>query len=982
MIYKKLVFITVIFISLLCTSKSVAQNKVTGVVTENDGLPIPGVSVILKGTTIGVSTDFDGKYTLSEGVNQNSVIVFSYIGFKTQEILVKGQSVINVDLQEDTSVLDEVVIVGYGSQLKKDITGSVSTIDSDSFESRPNTQVGSLLQGQSAGVQVISGSGKPSGGFSVRIRGTNSINASSEPLYVVDGVPTTDTRSINPSDIDTITVLKDASSAAIYGAQGANGVVLITTKRGTTSKPKVSLDIYSGVSQVWNTLPVLNGEQYRDLMTEMGLSTDWDNFTARTDWQEEIFQNGFSQNYQASVSGKTEGTSYFISGGHLTQEGAVRTSEIERSNFKINIDQDINDWLKIGTRIAYTSYKDVDINDNNNVNQGGVLLGALTTPSIIGVYNEAGMFTSNPFQNWENPLASTDGLDREYNNNRFLGNIYLEAKFIENFKYKFNYGIDNSNGVFDSFLDPFRTGFGAAIGGQGINNTDKKSYYIVENTLSYNNSFNKHTVEALVGSVTQKFTFENSSIQTRNFASASVTTPNGGSEIFDASAWKSERANASFLSRVNYSFDDKYLLTANFRADGSSVFGPNKRWGYFPSFSLGWRVSNEKFINKDGLINDLKLRAGWGLVGNDNINAYSYLGRVGSGANYPFGGVTQPGTFPGSIENLTLKWEESEQTNIGFDLSMLNNRLSVTADAYIKKTNDLLLNAPLPTTSGFDNAIRNIGEIQNKGIELALNTVNVNSDNFSWNTGFNISFNRNEVVSLVGQELLQGGITGGRGEASLVREGEPLGTLYGYIFGGVDPASGNAYYIDNEGNSTFNPTPEDRTIIGDANPDFYYGVTNTLNYKGFGLFVFLQGSQGNDMLNVTRIETEGMIDPKNQSTAVLDRWRQPGDITDIPRASFGNSDNSRVSTRFIEDASYLRFKTITLSYDLPKNLIEKLGITALKIYGTGENIFTITDYSGFDPEVNAFGGSNTVQGIDFGTYPQTRNLIFGINATF
>ncbi|WP_257018427.1 SusC/RagA family TonB-linked outer membrane protein [Winogradskyella pacifica] len=968
--------------SFWCANKSMAQSKVTGIVTENGIMPLPGVSVIIKGTTIGVSTDFDGKYAFSEGINDNSILVFSYLGFKTQEILVNGQSVIDVQLQEDASLLDEVVLVGYGSQLKKDITGSVSTIDSEAFESRPNTQVGSLLQGQTAGVQVISGSGKPSGGFSVRIRGTNSINASSEPLYVVDGVPTTDTRAINPSDIDTITVLKDASSAAIYGAQGANGVVLITTKRGTTAKPKVSLDVYTGVSQVWNTLPVLNGEQYRDLMTEMGLTTDWDSYTERTDWQDEIFQNGFSQNYQASVSGKTEGTNYFVSAGHLSQEGAVRSSEIARSNFKINFDQDINDWLKIGTRIAYTSYKDVDVNDNNSVNQGGVLLGALTTPSIIGVYNDNGMFTSNPFQNWENPLASTDGLDREYNNERFLGNIYLEAKFLENFKYRFNYGIDNSNGIFDSFLDPFRTGFGVAIGGQGISNTDKKSYYIVENTLSFNKRFNKHTVEALVGSVAQKFSYENSSIQTRNFASASVTTPNGGSELFDASAWKSERANASFLSRVNYSFDDKYLLTANFRADGSSVFGPNQRWGYFPSFSVGWRVSNENFMKEDSFINDFKIRAGWGIVGNDNINAYSYLGRVGSGANYPFGGAAQPGTYPASIENLELKWEESEQTNIGFDLTMFDNRVNLTADAYIKKTNDLLLNAPLPTATGFDNAIRNIGEIQNKGIEFALNTVNIQTESLSWKTGFNISFNRNEVISLVGQELLQGGITGGRGEASLVREGEPLGSLYGYIFGGVDPTTGDAYYVDKDGNSTFTPSADDRTIIGDANPDFFYGITSNLNYKGFGLFVFLQGSQGNDMLNVTRIDTEGMIDPKNQSIAVLNRWRQPGDITDIPRASFGNSDNSRVSTRFIEDASYLRFKTITLSYDLPQTIIDKLGITALKIYGTGENMFTITDYSGFDPEVNAFGGSNTVQGIDFGTYPQTRNVIFGINATF
>lgn len=977
--YHKIFFALLFFCQL-----AFSQTIISGKVTDNNNLPLMGVSVILQGSSIGTTTDFDGKYSLSDNIDENAILSFSYIGFEQQEIVIGNRSTINVQLIEETDYLDEVVVVGYGSQLKKDITGAVATIDSESFESRPNIQVGSLLQGQSSGVQVLSSSGKPSAGFSVRVRGTNSINASSEPLYVVDGVPTNDTRSINPSDIDAITVLKDASSAAIYGAQGANGVVLITTKRGTTSKPTVSIDTYTGFSQAWNTLPVLNGEQYRDLMTEMGQNprAGWDFYTARTDWQNEIFQNGFSSNYQASVSGKSASTNYFVSAGYLSQEGAVRSSELQRRNFKINLEQDINDWLKVGSRLAYTVYRDVDVNDNNSINQGGVLLGALSTPPIIGVYNADGTFTSNPFQNWENPLASTDGLDREFNDQRFLGNVYLEAIFLDGFKYRFNYGIDNNNGVYDSFLDPFRTGYGVAIGGEAIHSTSKKSYYIVENTLSYSKVFNKHNVEALVGSVAQKFRYEGSDITTRNFASDAITTPSGGAEIMSASAWKSERSNASFLSRINYSYADKYLITANFRADGSSVFGPDQRWGYFPSFSLGWRVSNEKFFGENTFVNDLKIRAGWGVVGNDNIDAYSYFGRVGTGANYPIGGAAQPGTYPASIENLELKWEEAEQTNIGIDVSLFNNRVSLTADAYIKKTKDLLLNAPLPTSTGFDSATRNIGEIENKGLEFALNTSNIETENLSWNTGFNISFNRNEVVDLVGQELLQGGITGGRGEPSLVREGEPLGTLYGYVFGGVDPATGDAYYIDVNGESTFAPKPEDRTIIGDANPDFYYGLTNSINYKGFGLFVFLQGTQGNDMLNVTRIETEGMIDPKNQSFAVVNRWRQPGDITNIPRASWSNSDNSRVSTRFIEDGSYLRFKTITLSYDLSQNILDKLGITSLKIYGTGENIFTITNYSGFDPEVNAYGGSNTIQGIDFGTYPQTRNLILGINVTF
>ena len=537
--YHKIFFALLFFCQL-----AFSQTIISGKVTDNNNLPLMGVSVILQGSSIGTTTDFDGKYSLSDNIDENAILSFSYIGFEQQEIVIGNRSTINVQLIEETDYLDEVVVVGYGSQLKKDITGAVATIDSESFESRPNIQVGSLLQGQSSGVQVLSSSGKPSAGFSVRVRGTNSINASSEPLYVVDGVPTNDTRSINPSDIDAITVLKDASSAAIYGAQGANGVVLITTKRGTTSKPTVSIDTYTGFSQAWNTLPVLNGEQYRDLMTEMGQNprAGWDFYTARTDWQNEIFQNGFSSNYQASVSGKSASTNYFVSAGYLSQEGAVRSSELQRRNFKINLEQDINDWLKVGSRLAYTVYRDVDVNDNNSINQGGVLLGALSTPSIIGVYNADGTFTSNPFQNWENPLASTDGLDREFNDQRFLGNVYLEAIFLDGFKYRFNYGIDNNNGVYDSFLDPFRTGYGVAIGGEAIHSTSKKSYYIVENTLSYSKVFNKHNVEALVGSVAQKFRYEGSDITTRNFASDAITTPSGGAEIMSASAWKSERS--------------------------------------------------------------------------------------------------------------------------------------------------------------------------------------------------------------------------------------------------------------------------------------------------------------------------------------------------------------------------------------------------------------------------------------------------------
>ncbi|MDX1718665.1 MAG: TonB-dependent receptor [Salegentibacter mishustinae] len=965
---------------LFCAGFMQAQTQtITGTVIDgSNNLPLPGANVVVKGTNNGTQTDFNGYFSFE--ADPNSTLVVSFIGFITEEVELNGKTAVEVTLNEDSQSLDQVVVVGYGSQQRRDITGSISTVDEEALDDRPNTQVGALIQGKAAGVQVISGSGKPSSGFSLRIRGTNSINASSEPLYVVDGVPTTDTRSLNPSDIQDITVLKDASSAAIYGAQGANGVVLITTKKGKSGKPQLNFDTYIGVSQVWNTLPVLNSEQYRDLMTELGRNTDWSRYTENTDWQNVIFENGLSSNYQLSISGKTEGTTYYLSGGYTKQEGAVRSSEMERYNFKVNLSQQVNDWLEVGTNLTYTQYSDVDVADNTSVNSGGVLLGVLSTPPNIGIYNEDGTFTSNPFQDWENPVASTDGSQRQYVNRRLLGNLYAEFTLLEGLKFKTNFGTDYSSATNDYFLDPFRTSYGRAMNGIGTYQTNLSNYYILDNTLTYKTELGKHEIEALAGSVYQKYKWENSFLERRNFASAEITTPNAGSELIAATADKAEKSNASFLARVNYDFDDKYLLTANFRADGSSNFGPENRWGYFPSFSLGWRISQENFMDTASIINDLKLRAGWGLVGNDQIGNYAYFGRVGSGGNYPIGGVVMPGTYPASIANENLKWEESEQMNVGLDLSLVKNRIQFTADAYIKNTRDLLLNAPLPRSTGFDNAIQNIGQLRNKGLEFQLSTINTTGE-FSWQSDLNISFNRNEVVDIVGQEIFAGGIAG-RGEVSLVREGEALGSFYGYVWGGVDPETGMAFYIDQNGESTFEPSADDRRIIGDANPDFFYGFTNTFSYKDFGLTVFLQGSQGNDIFNATRIETEAMIDSKNQSAAVLDRWREPGDITNIPRAESGNTDNSRLSTRFVEDGSYLRMKALTFSYNLPQSLTERLQLTRMKLYATGENLFTITDYSGFDPEVNAFGASNTAVGVDYGTYPQTRNLILGLNLTF
>jgi TonB-linked SusC/RagA family outer membrane protein len=469
---------------------------VKGQVTDQDGGILPGVNILIKGSTSGTTTDAEGNYSIE--ATAGSTLIFSFIGYASQEIVVGTNTTINVTMATDATTLSEIVVIGYGTQEKKDITGAVGLVDAKAFESRPNSQFGNLLQGKTAGVQVISASGKPSAGFSIRIRGTNSITASSEPLYVVDGVPSADTRTINPADIESITILKDASSAAIYGAQASNGVVLITTKKGNTETPKFEFNAYTGFSSVWKTKDVLNAEQYRDLMTELGQNTDWSRYQQNTDWQNEVFQNGRSQNYQLAVSGKSSKTTYYLSGGWSQQNGAVRSSTMDRFNFKVNLNQQVNDWLTFGTNLNYVRYHDVDVNDNNAVNQGGVILGMISTPPNIGIYNPDGTFTSNPFQDWENPIASTDGSKRYYKNQRLLGNIYGEIRFMPGLTFRSNLGIDYSNGMYDYFLDPFRTSYGRAKKGIATNSTNLMNFYIIDNTLNYQKTVGDHKLTALV----------------------------------------------------------------------------------------------------------------------------------------------------------------------------------------------------------------------------------------------------------------------------------------------------------------------------------------------------------------------------------------------------------------------------------------------------------------------------------------------------
>lgn len=972
---KKIFTALLTFVLLLMLQAKAQQISIKGIITDQQGQPMPGVTIKIKSTGQSVSANGLGNYAVSAG--DKDILIFSFVGFEEWQEAINYRKEINVTLVAKNKQLNEVVVVGYGTQKRKDITGAVSTVSKKDFENRLNTQLGSMLEGKAAGVQVVNSSGKPSAGLAIRIRGTSSISAGAAPLYVIDGVPSSDQRAINPDEIESISILKDASSAAIYGASGANGVVLITTKHGS-GKPSVSVTAYNGGSKVWKKLDVLNADQYKALMTEMGYVTDFTKYPANTDWQNKVFQNGTSQNYQVAASGKTDKTSYYVSGGWIQQNGAVRSSTMDRYNFKVSLDQNVNNWLVVGANIAYSRWHDRDVNDNTNVSAGGVILGALTTPPILDVYNADGSFTNNPFQQWENPLAATDGSLRGYYYSRIFGNLYAEATLLPFLKFRSSLGTQNLTGKFDSFRDPYTTNSGRSNVGLGQSNIDLSNYWIAENTLTFSKKFNKHRFSALIGAVTQKTKTESSAITVKGYSGVAVTTVNAGATIVTATGSSAEKANSSFLSRINYDYAGKYLLTANFRADGSSAFGPDNRWGYFPSFSLGWRLSEENFMKSITVVNDLKIRGGWGQVGNDQIGNYAWVGLVGSGTNYPFGGVLLPGTNTSTIENKSLKWETTTQTNIGFDVSFFNSRISFSADAYLKNTADMLLNKPIPTATGFATAVQNVGKVQNKGLEFQLNTNNL-VGKFKWSSNFNISFNRNKVIDIAGQTIT-GGTIPGRGDVNYNIQGQPLGVFYGYVSNGVDPNTGSIIYSDVNNDGVVNTL--DRTIIGNPNPKFYYGFTNTFNYKGIGLNVFLQGSQGNQMFNASRIETEGLMNPTNQLSTVLRRWTTVGQITDIPKVTPNNSTNSYISSRFVENGSYLRVKSATLSYSMPSAVVSRLHITGIKFYVTGENLFTFTKYQGFDPEVNAGDASNTSQGVDYGTYPQTRNLIFGLNLTF
>ena len=980
-------FLLIVAALLISSAAFAQQTKVTGKVVDAQNEPVVGATVQVEGTTNGTATNADGQFTLS--VDNGARLRFSYVGFKT--LTVKASNGMTVTMQEDANTLNEVVTIGYGSVKRKDVTTAVSSVSTKDLEKRPIVSALQGMQGMAAGLQISQANGQPGASPTIRVRGTTSLNGSNSPLYVVDGVPVDNVDYLSSDDIDNIQILKDASSAAIYGSRAANGVVIINTKQGKAGVTKIALNAHYAFNGVRDNQNSLNAAQYKELMDELGVVRLPNNLVDQTDWKKEVYRVGNVQDYQLNITSGNDKLRYFLSGGYTGEDGVIRASNYKRYNVRGNIINDISKWLTINADVAYSdyTYKGTGIISGTGSNRGGVLAAVIETPTYGPVWDPAnpGQYYSNYYGvNVHSPLeniARTKDNKSQYN--KLLASGKAIVTLLPTLKFTSTLAFDRSSGITTNFLDPTETLEGRNQHGTGYDSRSTGTIWTFDNTINWKKEFGRHSLDMMAGSSWTNSRWSQSSISGSYYADADIKTLNAANKISwtGTGSTASEWAILSFFGRLQYNYNDTYLFTANLRADGSSKLAPGHRWGYFPSFSAAWRVSQEKFMKNVSWIDDLKLRGGWGQTGNQSgLGDYSYLALYKINRIQWFGTSGDANAVPtrtkSILSNPELTWETTSQTNIGLDLTLLNNRLTFYVDYYYKLTHDLLMNMTLPTGGAEANTmVFNGGEIENRGWELAVSSKNL-TGKLSWNTDFNISFNRNKLKSLKLTKVYPAAITTDHVHDYVVRNtpGRPLGSFYGYIADGVNRETGELNYrdINNDGIISAN----DRTYIGDPNPDFTFGMTNTFAWKGLSLSVLLQGSYGNDIYNVSRMDNEGMFDGRNQSTTVLRRWRIPGQITDVPKAGF----DQRNSTYYIEDGSYLRVKSITLSYDVPALALRKMHLTRLMPYISFTNLLTWTGYKGRDPEVNQYGDSGTVQGLDWGTYPLSRSFVMGLKVEF
>jgi len=978
------------------------------------------VNVLVKGTQIGASTDSDGAYQLV-APTPNDTLVFSFVGFVEQEVPIGGRSVINVTMQEDDIALDELVVIGYGEVQRRDLTGSVSSVTAESIDRLPAPSTDQLLQGQVAGVHVTTNSSRPGGGTSVRIRGTGSITSGSEPLYVIDGVPIyNDNKSvpgtggnrvapnplagINPQDIESIEVLKDASATAIYGSRGANGVVLITTKQGRAGNRSISFSSSLGAQTPAKTFDVLTAEQYVQFANEAadfyGLGQvfpDPPSSYETTDWQDQIYRQGLRQNYQLGVRGGNQSTRYALSGNYLNNEGIMVNSGFERYSARINLDQSVTSAFRVRANVTASRALYAVTNEGGTTYSTGASLAAASFLPVVPVFNENGEYADQtqqvPFGSrpMENPVAWVREIDDDTAINRLLGNVEGVFDLRDNLQLRVSLGAD--------IEELKREGYSTRRlvqtnrdGSASINMRDRMSL-LNENVVSYNASFaDAHELDVTAGFTWQNETAEYASLQNGDFVADITRTDDIGSGSQpggpNVGSSRSEWTLLSWLGRANYSFRGRYLLTLTGRADGSSKFGAGNKWGIFPSGALAWRVSEEAFMRDVGVISDLKLRASYGLSGNQEIGTYRSLARL-STRGYAFGGTEVVGYIPVSVANQDLRWETSRQFDVGLDLGLFDQQVRLTADYYRKRTEDLILPVTLPFGTGFGSAIKNTGSIQNEGIELSLQTF-VETGAFSWTSNANFATNRNEVIDLGESDRFFGpSMLPGESEGALIEEGRPIGVFWGYETDGIinDEAEldalgygvlGGLKIIDQDGDGAISPA--DYTVIGNPHPEFTYGWTNTFTYRDISLTAVLQGVYGNDVWNMNLNSLEH-TDLELNSTVrrFRERWT-PDNAQDatFPRAGFDQNEYSRTDY-LIEDGSYLRLRTLTLGYELPA---QRLGLQRLRLYVQGHNLFTVTDYTGLNPDVNTFGQGSINTGFDNAAYPLAREFTAGVDIDF
>ena len=1022
-------FTGLLALMLLCcmATMAFAQNvTVTGTVTDTSNESLIGVNVQVKGSTIGVVTDIDGKFSLSVPGNQ-SVLVFSYVGYLPQEFTVGNQRTFNVTMKEDLRNLEEVVVVGYGVQRKSDLTGAVSSVKMTEISQTPISSIDQGLVGRASGVQVTQTSGMPGAVASIRVRGSSSLQGGNEPLYVIDGFPVyagtgfgntggraqlSGLATINPADIESIEILKDAAATAIYGARAANGVVLVTTKSGQKGRDIISFNAMYGVSNITKKIDVMNAQDYAALVNEAYIWGDgaksangkpfYDEAKmaeiARlgkgTDWQDEVFQQGITQDYQLNVSGGDSKTIYSISGGYSDQTGIVRNSTFKRYSARLNLDRNINEFLTFGSHIS-ASHTISDIVPTDTGGEGGVVTGAMKMNPIQPVYAnvEDGIYTlvNVPGTLVQNPVATANEQKFKNASSRLLGDIYGQWEIIKDLKLKITVGTDVIYYKSDQYT-PSNIYQSNGIAKASVR-MNRSINWLNENTLTYNKTIGEHSLNVLGGFTMQQNNFESVLAASQNFVNDALlyNRLQAGSTYNQPESSATQWSLMSYLTRVNYSYLSRYLLSVNARIDGSSRFGANNKFGFFPSASAGWRVSEEAFMESiRQIVSNLKLRASYGFTGNTEIGVYESLATLGSNS-WTLGGNQQvTGFFPNKIPNPNLKWEKTGQLDIGIDLGLFDNRLRLTADYYQKKTTDLLYSVAIPTASGFSTMLQNIGSVENKGFELLVEG-NILTKAFTWNSTFNISSNKNKVVELGGEpykEMPEGDGHLKTGSFRRLVVGEPIGVFYGYRFDGifqnqeevnklaVQPSLlgvGFRRYKDlnNDGRVDAN---NDREILGDPFPDFFGGFSNTFGFKGFELNVFLQYSYGGYIFNYNAIELETPTGGQNAYAVLKDRFTDAKPSDRYPRASTNR--NVLVSDLWLEDASYVKLKTVSFSYHFPKVNIPH--IQGIRVYVTGQNLLTWTTYRGYDPEVSYRGASTLEAGEDFGGYPQATTILFGV----